>query len=179
MSIISNSNNNDNYIFMVMVMIIMVALVLIVPLASPLESATAYSSMIAALSSEEIVVNPISWTEFRGWMIENPTMYWSYDETTRNCVWFTNDLVVTAKADGIVVYPVTIYRSGYDNHAINYGEFWDKDGKTVFGLIEPKTGEIWFSISDYLQSEDGMGIISITVKNGVLEENAKSIKRLY
>lgn len=176
MPIVNNKKENP---LILLIMALVIVLTFVVPVSLPIESLTIMSSAEALLmNNEEIVSNSIAWDEFQQWMINDTTMYHEYNNTY-NCVQFSNDLRNSAQTNGIKIYGVAVLEKNKSNHAINYGCFMNDYGESVCALIEPQTGEIFFDVEDYICSNEEWNIVSITIKEGELEKNERSIKRIY
>ena len=128
----------------------------------------------------EIVINNMTWNDFKLWMFKDDTAvaYNDYN-ASYNCNNFSDDLRISAEKEEITIYRTVILVEGKIGHSINYGCFTDgQTNKPTCALIEPQTGKVFSNISYYVRSYDGE-ITSIIVKEGIYGENEKSIRRIY
>ncbi|MCK4892110.1 MAG: hypothetical protein KAS78_05570 [Candidatus Pacebacteria bacterium] len=184
--IIKKENNHIINIIMLAIIFLALSGILIssIAMSAPTETVAMLENLKIHLSPEkEIVVNNMSWNEFKLWMTNN-------DTTMRNvaiqgqydCNNFSSDLLNNAQKDEIIIYKAFIRENNDKNHYLNYGCFINTTGAPVYALIEPQTGAVSFNITHYVliqKKERDWNIIAIFIKEGGLWENGKSIARIY
>ena len=181
------NKEKENIAIIIMIAIMLVGLSNIIACSAILQSPTETVALLETVkiklnpTPEGIVVNNMTWNDFKLWMFNNDsTVYNCYNDTFYDCNNFSNDLRNNAQADGIIIYGAFIRESDDKNHCLNYGCFKnDITGEPSYALIEPQEGKVFFEIEDYVHSKEEWDIISIIIKEGTFGENERSIKRIY